>query len=41
LPRHQMNAASHHVVLLERLARGHGWAVTSSVDKVSDEKNYC
>lgn len=33
LPRHQMNAARHRVVLKERFATWHGWTVTGVVDK--------
>ncbi|SIT52187.1 transposase (fragment) [Paraburkholderia piptadeniae] len=32
LPRHQMNAARHRVILKERLGTWHSWTVSSAVD---------
>jgi len=32
LPRHQMNAACHRAILIERLATWHGWTVAAAID---------
>lgn len=34
LPRHQMNAACHRVILKKRLATWHGWAIATAVERV-------